>query len=202
MSAPVLAVSGLTRHFGGLMALSDVDINIAGGEVLGVIGPNGAGKSTLVALIAGALNASAGTIRLAGEDITRRGPAERARAGIGRTHQIPRPFEGMSVLDNLMLAASNVPGAGSTRQRRAACLTILDRTGLADAAHQSAGRLTLLGRKRLELARAMALRPRLLMLDEIGAGLVESAGRSTIRAARPRSRRPHRRPCTSSCPAS
>jgi ABC-type branched-subunit amino acid transport system ATPase component len=182
--APVLAVRGLTRRFGGVTAVAELDLEARDGEVLGVIGPNGAGKSTLVGLISGALAPSAGSISLAGADITGRDAAHRARLGIGRTHQIPRPFARMTVLENLMLAAGSVTGRHRAAQRRAECCQILDRCGLSGVADRPAGGLTLLRRKRLELARAMALRPRLIMLDEIGAGLVESETRELIELIR------------------
>ncbi len=174
MSDDVLAVRGLTRRFGGVIAVNDIDLEVRSGEVLGVIGPNGAGKSTLVGLVCGALKPTAGTIALGGADVTSKDAAHRARLGVGRTHQIPRPFARMTVLENLMLAASSVPAGRSLKERQAGCEAILERTGLSDFAGRQAGTLTLLRRKRLELGRAMALRPRLLMLDEIGAGLVES----------------------------
>lgn len=180
MTAAVLSVRALTRRFGGVTAVSELDLDVNPGEVLGVIGPNGAGKSTLVALVSGALAASSGSVSLDGKDITGLDAARRARLGIGRTHQIPRPFARISVLDNLLLAASNVSRGRSAHERKAGCLEILDRTGLLDVASQPAGQLTLLRRKRLELARAMALRPRVLLLDEIGAGLVESETRDLI----------------------
>ena len=170
----VLSVRGLGKRFGGVTALDGVDLDVTRGEVVGVIGPNGAGKSTLVGLVCGALAPTAGTVALGGRDVSAEGAARRARLGIGRTHQIPRPFARMTVLDNLLLAASNSGHRAGTSLRRTECLRILDRTGLADHADTLAGGLTLLRRKRLELARAMALSPRLLMLDEIGAGLVES----------------------------
>jgi ABC-type branched-subunit amino acid transport system ATPase component len=170
----VLSVRGLTRRFGGVTAVSELDLDVPAGEVLGVIGPNGAGKSTLVGLVCGELAPSAGRIVLDGVDVTGRDAAQRARAGVGRTHQIPRPFARMSVLENLLLSSSNVPNGRSTSERRRDALAVLERTGLAEVAAKPAGGLTLLRRKRLELARAMALSPRLLMLDEIGAGLVES----------------------------
>lgn len=172
--APVLAVCGLTKRFGGVTAVDGVDLEVAAGEVVGVIGPNGAGKSTIVGLVCGALTPTSGTIELDGTDITRQSAPRRARLGVGRTHQIPRPFARMSVLDNLLLASSTVAAGRSSTHRRRDALSILERTGLADVAGRPAGALTLLRRKRLELARAMALSPRLIMLDEIGAGLVES----------------------------
>jgi branched-chain amino acid transport system ATP-binding protein len=172
-TGPVLDVRGLTRRFGGVTAVDDVTLTVAPGESLGVIGPNGAGKTTFIGLVSGALAASAGTIQLAGKDITRLGPPARTRLGIGRTHQIPRPFGRMTVLENLLLAGRHAPGVERLSVTRRRCESILDRAGLAEVADVPAGRLPLLRRKRLELARALALRPRLLLLDEIGAGLVE-----------------------------
>jgi branched-chain amino acid transport system ATP-binding protein len=172
--APLLEIAGLTKRFGGVTAVGGLDLVVRSGETLGVIGPNGAGKSTLVELVSGALRASAGRIRLDGQDVTRLPAPARARLGIGRTHQVPRPFARMTVLENLLLG--RLYGAGTRRLRvaRREGLEILERTGLAAAADQPAGSLPLLRLKRLELARALALRPRLLLLDEIGAGLIES----------------------------
>lgn len=170
----VLSVAGLTKRYGGVVAVDSIDLEVARGEVLGVIGPNGAGKSTFVGLVCGALGATAGQVHLNGRDVTSTDPAQRARLGVGRTHQVPRPFARMSVLDNLMLASSNITPRRSGADRRSDALLILERTGLLEVADKPAGGLTLLRRKRLELARAMALSPRLILLDEIGAGLVES----------------------------
>jgi len=170
----LLEVSGLTRRFGGVIAVDRLDLRVASGETLGVIGPNGAGKSTLVGLLAGALRPDGGRIVLAGRDVTGLRAPARARLGIGRTHQVPRPFRRMTVLENLLLG--QVYGArtrGMAAARREG-MAILERTGLADVAGEPAGSLPLLRLKRLELARALALRPRLLLLDEIGAGLIES----------------------------
>jgi branched-chain amino acid transport system ATP-binding protein len=171
---PVLAVAGLTRRFGGVTAVDGLTVSVAAGESLGVIGPNGAGKTTLIGLVSGALKPSAGTVHIAGVDVTNLAPPARTKLGAGRTHQIPRPFGRMTVLENLVLAGRHARGpreaVGATRRR---CAEILDRTGLSDVAGQAAAGLPLLRRKRLELARALALRPRLLLLDEIGAGLVE-----------------------------
>ena len=171
--APTLDVRGLTCRYGGLTAVDGVTLSVAAGEALGVIGPNGAGKSTFIGLISGAISASAGTVHLGGRDVTRLGPPTRSHLGIGRTHQIPRPFGRMTVLENLLLAGRHAGGRESLAATRARCREILDRTGLDDVAFAQAGQLPLLRRKRLELARALALRPRLLLLDEIGAGLVE-----------------------------
>jgi branched-chain amino acid transport system ATP-binding protein len=178
--APILKVANLSVHFGGVAAVDAVDLELNAGEVLGVIGPNGAGKSTFVNLISGALRASAGDIHFGGERVTELAPDERARRGIARTHQIPRPFARMTVFENLALAARHARGTHSAAAMRRACSDILERTGLAAVADQAAGGLPLLRRKRLELARALALRPRLLLLDEIGAGLIESETRALI----------------------
>jgi branched-chain amino acid transport system ATP-binding protein len=171
---PLLDIAGLTKRFGGVTAVDGLDLEVRAGETLGVIGPNGAGKSTLVGLVSGAHRATAGSIRLDGQDITRLAAPARARLGIGRTHQVPRPFARMSVLENLLLGRLYGARTPSLRAARREALEILERTGLGDAADQPAGSLALLRLKRLELARALALRPRLLLLDEIGAGLIES----------------------------
>jgi len=184
LTGPVVEVRGLTRRFGGVVAVSNLDLDVQRGEVLGVIGPNGAGKSTLVGLISGALAPTAGRITLNRRDITGDSPATRARLGIGRTHQTPRPFEEMTVLENLLLAADAVSRPRSAAQRHKDCTEILGDTGLARDAATRAGQLTLLQRKRLELARALALEPCLIMLDEIGAGLVEAETTELIELVR------------------
>ncbi|HLH50077.1 MAG TPA: ATP-binding cassette domain-containing protein [Roseiarcus sp.] len=171
---PLLEVSGLCKRYGGLVAIDRLDLIAPAGAITGIIGPNGAGKSTLIGLIGGALTPSAGTIKLAGRDVTRLPASERARAGIGRTYQIPRPFLDMTVEENLEVAQVSIApliSAAAARQEREALLV---RTGLADAASLPARALPLLRRKRLEVARALALKPRLLLLDEVGAGLVDS----------------------------
>ncbi|MFY0408384.1 ATP-binding cassette domain-containing protein [Solicola sp. PLA-1-18] len=173
MSAPVLQARGLTKSYGGVVALDGVDLDVADGQSVGVIGPNGAGKSTFVGVVSGALAATSGTLHLDGTDATGLSAPARTGLGIGRTHQIPRPFGRMTVLENLLLAGRHAPGRESMAATRQRSLNILDRTGLGDVAHSTAGGLPLLRRKRLELARALALKPRVLLLDEIGAGLVE-----------------------------
>jgi ABC-type branched-subunit amino acid transport system ATPase component len=170
----LLEIEGLTKRFGGVTAVDGLDLTVASGETLGVIGPNGAGKSTLVGLLSGALRATAGSIRLDGRDVTRLAAPARARLGIGRTHQVPRPFARMTVLENLLLGRLYAARTSRLRAARREGLEILERTGLANVADQPAGSLPLLRLKRLELARALALHPRLLLLDEIGAGLIES----------------------------
>jgi branched-chain amino acid transport system ATP-binding protein len=169
----LLEITGLTKSFGSVMAVDRIDLAAAEGEALGVIGPNGAGKSTLFALIAGALRADAGTVSLDGRDLTTAKQHLRCRAGIARSHQIPQPFGKLSVLENVLVAA--IYGEGR-RERDAidACAEILRTTGLLPHANRVAGSLTLLERKRLELARALATAPRLLLLDEIAGGLTEA----------------------------
>jgi branched-chain amino acid transport system ATP-binding protein len=169
----ILKLDNLTRSFGSLKAVDGVHLELAAGEALGIIGPNGAGKSTLFNLITGLIRPDDGAVHFDGCDITHAPPRARCIAGIGRSFQIPRPFENLTVFENLLVAA--IHGRG---QREAqvieACGDILERTGLLALANRRAGTLNLLGRKRLELARALASAPRLLLLDEIAGGLTEA----------------------------
>lgn len=171
-SPPMLCVEGLIKRFGGVAAVDGVDLVVANGEVRGVIGPNGAGKSTLLGLLSGSHNADAGRIELGGVDITALAPHRRARLGVGRTHQVPRGFARMTVLENLLIGQYNGAAVRSARQAHETCRAVLGRTGLGHLAGAQVGTLPLFDRKRLELARALAVAPRLLLLDEIGAGLV------------------------------
>jgi branched-chain amino acid transport system ATP-binding protein len=169
----ILGLDNLTRSFGSLKAVDGVNLAVAPGEALGIIGPNGAGKSTLFNLVTGLLRPDAGSISFDGRDITRAPPRARCVAGIGRSFQIPHPFENLTVFENLLVAAVH----GRRRREREvvdACGDILERTGLIAFANRRAGTLNLLGRKRLELARALAGAPRLLLLDEIAGGLTEA----------------------------
>ena len=169
----LLEIHGLRKSFGSVVAADNVELAVAPGEALGIVGPNGAGKTTLFNLIAGGLSPDAGTIHLDGRDITAARPHERCLAGIARSYQIPRPFESLTVFENLLVAA--VHGRRKTEADAAQlCGEILDRLRLLTRADVLAGSLTLLERKRLELARALATAPRLLLLDEIAGGLTES----------------------------
>jgi branched-chain amino acid transport system ATP-binding protein len=168
----LLEVVGLRKSFGSIVVADDLDLAIAPGEAVGIIGPNGAGKTTLFNLIAGGLSPSGGTIRFDGRDLAGTPPQRRCRAGIGRTHQIPQPFEKLTVFENLLVGA--VHGSHRTeREVTQSCGEILERLGLLKRANTLAGSLTLLERKRLEMARALATAPRLLLLDEIAGGLTE-----------------------------
>jgi len=172
-ATPLLEAKGLVKRYGGLVAIDQVDLTLAPGTITGVIGPNGAGKSTLIGLIGGALAPTQGSIKLSGRDVSRLPASERARAGIGRTYQIPRPFLDMSVEENLEVAQYSIEPFIRRDVARAERSVLLDRTGLSDAAGMPARALPLLRRKRLEVARALALKPRVVLLDEVGAGLVD-----------------------------
>ena len=178
----LLRAAGVGKVYGGVRAVDGVDLELHRGEVLGMIGPNGAGKSTLIGLLSGAISGE-GRVELFGEDVTGAGAQQRARRGIGRTHQVPRPFGQMTVMENLLVA--HLHGAkGTGRAARVECERILSRCGLLEFAGTRASDLGLLRLKRLELARALAVRPRILLLDEIGAGLVESELRELIELIR------------------
>jgi branched-chain amino acid transport system ATP-binding protein len=172
-AAPLLRLEGASKRFGALVVIDDLSMALAPGEALGVIGPNGAGKTTLFNLITGGLAPDAGRVYLAERDITALSPHERCRCGLGRSYQIPHPFVGMSVFENLLVGASFGSGRPE-RQCHALCAEILERTGLIGKANALAGSLTLLERKQLELARALASQPRVLLLDEIAGGLTEA----------------------------
>ncbi|MDO6963400.1 ABC transporter ATP-binding protein [Rhizobium alvei] len=169
---PILALENVSKSFGALKVADAISFSLDDGEALGVIGPNGAGKSTLFNLITGNIRVDAGTITFAGDDVTRQPPMARCLAGVGRTFQIPQPFEKLTVFENLLVGAS----FGSRKAERDVgdrCADILVETGLIDRANQPAGTLGLLQRKRLELARALATDPKVLLLDEIAGGLTE-----------------------------
>jgi len=170
--APLLTVSGLHKKFGSVVTANDINFDVIEGEVLGIVGPNGAGKSTLLNLIGGVLPVDEGTMIFNGRDITKMQSAERAKAGIGRSFQIPRPFTGMTVFENVYVGSSFAGGVrGQAGYERA--YEALEMSGLLHLAEKPAGQLRLLDRKRLELARALATQPKLILLDEIAGGLTE-----------------------------
>ncbi|MFC0105933.1 ABC transporter ATP-binding protein [Kibdelosporangium aridum] len=169
---PLLEVSGLAKRFGRLTVIDDLSFAVAPGEALGVVGPNGAGKSTMLNLVNGVLRPDQGTISFTGVDVTRAGADRRCRAGIARSYQIPRPFAEMTVFANVLVGATLGAGHRGQRAHRAA-FEALETTGLLDVANVPAGALRLLDRKRLELARALACGPRLILLDEIAGGLTD-----------------------------
>jgi branched-chain amino acid transport system ATP-binding protein len=166
----LLQVENLTKSFAGLRAVNAVDVTVAEHEFLGIIGPNGAGKTTLFSLLSGQIRPSQGRVVFDGTDITGWSPAKIADAGLVRTFQLMRPFESMSVLDNVAIAAHHRHRSRKAARRHA--LEVIDRIRLDKYVHAASGSLPTAGLKRLELARALALEPRLLLLDEVLAGLV------------------------------
>jgi branched-chain amino acid transport system ATP-binding protein len=170
MTKPLLAARALSKHFGGLKAVDGVDLELAQGEILGVIGPNGAGKTTLFSLMAGSLPPTSGEVQMRGFKVSGRPAYKLVRAGVVRTHQIVRPFPNLTVAENVTVGS--IHGAwrdeASPRTRAA---EVLEFVGLADRANELPGTLTLAGRKRLELARALAIVPLVLLLDEVIAGV-------------------------------
>ncbi len=171
--APVLELRDVTKSF-GVRVVDEISCSLEAGDAVGIVGPNGAGKTTLLNLIAGDLRPDSGTILIDGDDVTSTPPHTRCRNGVGRTAQIPRPFEGMTVFENVLLGATY--GSQDQRSEHDAIPVVvgsLERSGMLRLANRQAGSLTLLQRKRLELARALATEPRLLLLDEIAGGLTE-----------------------------
>ncbi|GLP67286.1 ABC transporter ATP-binding protein [Streptomyces sp. TUS-ST3] len=179
MTTSLLEVDHLAVRFGELRVLEDVELTVPRGQAVGIVGPNGAGKSTLLSAISGVERASAGAVRLAGSDVTRASAAERCRLGVGRSFQIPRPFADLTVFENALVGAergAGLRGAGAREQS----LRALETAGLLGLANKPAGSLPLLGRKRLELARALATGPELLLLDEIAGGLTEAEAEELV----------------------
>ncbi len=172
MGAPLLDVQGLSKHFGGFTALDNVSLHVDPGERFGLIGPNGSGKTTMINCISGALVNEAGKVVFQGHDITALKPHERTRLGIARSFQLPRPFTSMTVLENLCIPLEYAARARTTMaQRREEGMAILELIGLADKAEEHSGGLTQIDMRKLELARAMAAKPNLLISDEAMAGL-------------------------------
>lgn len=168
----ILALQNVSKSYGALKVTQDVSFALEKGEALGIIGPNGAGKSTLFNLITGNVDVGGGRIIFEGRDVTSTPPMARCLAGVGRTFQIPQPFDKLTVFENLLVAGT-FGASQSESEATDRCADILWRTGLSPRANDMAGGLSLLQRKRLELARALATRPTLLLLDEIAGGLTE-----------------------------
>ena len=177
--ATVLAAVGVHKRFGALAVLDGVDLALTPGEAIGIVGPNGAGKTTLLNVLAGSLRPDAGSVVFRDRDITAKDPADRCQLGIARTHQVPRPFAGMTVFENVFVGAT----AGGGRSGSAAydvSLEVLDQCALTRLANRRAEDLGLLQRKRLELARALAVGPAVLLLDEIGGGLTDAESAALV----------------------
>src|SRR5665213_1261512 len=171
----LLQARGLNKSFGAVRVLHEVSFDVMPGDVLGILGPNGAGKTTLFNLISGDLRRDGGELVFAGQSLLREPPHLRCRLGIGRTYQIPRPYDTMTTFENLLVAAT-FGGQRSESESYPVCARILEECELSGKANRMAGALTLLDRKRLELARALASNPKLLLLDEIAGGLTNDEG--------------------------
>ena len=171
--SPILSVHELHKSFGAVVVADATSFDVAQGEAIGILGPNGAGKTSLFNLITGAMRPNSGQIVFDGRDITQMSAAARCKMGIARSFQIPQPFGGMTVFENALVGATQGAGLG-TREAEALALDVLAQTGLMPHANQRAGTLSLLDRKRLELARALAAKPKLLLLDEIAGGLTDA----------------------------
>ncbi|WP_415919837.1 ABC transporter ATP-binding protein [Tateyamaria sp. SN6-1] len=179
----ILSLQSVSKSFGALTVTDAASFDVPEGQALGIIGPNGAGKSTLFNLITGNIRADQGRIHFEGRDVTDVSAMQRCLSGIGRSFQIPQPFEKLTVYENLLVAATHGRNL-SEREVRDDCADVLERTELIKRANVPAGQLSLLERKRLELSRAMATQPKLLLLDEIAGGLTEGECQALIRTIR------------------
>jgi branched-chain amino acid transport system ATP-binding protein len=169
----LLAAEGIRVRFGALTVLDGVSFAVSAGEAVGIVGPNGAGKTTLLNVLAGSLRPDEGVVRFRDDDVTATSAAGRCRLGIARSHQVPRPFGNLTVFENVLVGAT-AGGAGRGTEARRRSLDVLDRCGLAGLANRRADGMGLLDRKRLEMARALATGPAVLLLDEIGGGLTDA----------------------------
>jgi branched-chain amino acid transport system ATP-binding protein len=167
----ILEVEGISRSFGGVRAIDGVTLHLLPGEIVGLIGPNGAGKTTLINLMTGVLRPSSGVVRFSGRDVTRQKPHQAAQRGIARTFQIVQPFPEMTVLENVAAGARFAAREPTIAAAKAEARRHIDFVGLGALADQRASALTLPNRKRLELAKSIAMKPRVLLLDEVNAGL-------------------------------
>ena len=170
---------GITKRFGALPVLENVDFSMGMGEAVGIVGPNGAGKTTLLATLSGAYPPSAGSVVFAGRDVTRLSAAERCKLGLIRTHQVPKPFSGMTTFENVYVAAAH-GDVGSRDEAYERVIDSLALCGMLAVANRRAETLGLLDRKRLELARALATGPKVILLDEIGGGLTDSEAQELV----------------------
>jgi branched-chain amino acid transport system ATP-binding protein len=171
VAEPILEVAGLSKRFGGFVALDGVSLHLNEGERLGLIGPNGSGKTTMINCISGALPADGGTVIFKGQDVTRLPAYRRVRLGITRSFQIPRPFRSMSVLENLLIPLEYARPERERRDVREEAMAILELVGFTARVDESSANLTQVDLRKLELARALAARPALLVADEAMAGL-------------------------------
>ena len=170
---PILAAVGIRKRFGALVVLDGVDFAVGAGDAVGIVGPNGAGKTTLLNVLAGSLRPDAGRVELRGTDVTSTSAAKRCRLGVGRAYQVPRPFANMTVFENVLVGAA-MGGRGRRAQAYERSIEALELCALRPLANRRAESLGLLHRKRLELARALATDPAVLLLDEIGGGLTDA----------------------------
>jgi branched-chain amino acid transport system ATP-binding protein len=180
---PALEVSDVAKSYGSMPVFSSVSLAVAAGEAVGIVGPNGAGKTTLLDLLSGTGRCDVGRVLLQGKDVTRLPPPLRARMGLGRTFQVPRPLGDLTVFENALVGATRAAGLRG-RQAQQVAYEALTLTGMAGHANARAGSLRLLDRKRLELARALAMRPRVLLLDEIAGGLSDPETETLITTIR------------------
>jgi branched-chain amino acid transport system ATP-binding protein len=185
---PILTATGIGKRFNALVVLDRVDFAMRADEAVGIVGPNGAGKTTFLGVLSGAHPASSGTVRFRGEDVSALPVAERCRRGIARTHQIPCPFGGMTVFENVLVAARQ-GGTGGRAEAYDRGLDALRLCGMLPLANRRAETVGLLDRKRLELARALATGPQLLLLDEIGGGLTDGEAAELVGVIRELRRR-------------
>jgi branched-chain amino acid transport system ATP-binding protein len=177
----LLSLNTLNKKYGALVVTDNVSLSVERGEILGILGPNGAGKTTLFNLIAGTVRADSGSVNFKDNDISTLGAAERCKRGISRSFQVPHPFNGMSVFENILVGAAFGRGADDPEGH---ALKVMELTGMKDKANSLAGSISLLERKRLELARALATGPELLLLDEIAGGLTDKECQSLLSAIR------------------
>jgi len=179
----LLSAQGLRKQYGALVVLDGVDFEVRRGDAIGIVGPNGAGKTTLLSVLSGSQGVSAGTIAFQGADVSSFDAARRCRMGIARTHQVPQPFSGMTVFENVFTAATH--GGGFKRSEGYdRCIDALDLCGMTKVANRRAESLGLLDRKRLELTRALATNPEVLLLDEIGGGLTDGEAAELVQTIR------------------